>query len=217
MMVRSKIARLFNLRRGLSPSWLKFALLVLTDPTLSYLNYYIRNKHRLNIKDPRPHYAFHTLSWLETMFKENRIGKVFEWGAGNSTLYYARMGCKVVTVEHDRKWADMLLNCIEANKIANIQLMYCENKSEYINVPASVLTEADLIVVDGRFRVECALYIAELIRSGILKDKIILFDDAQRERYKPGIQALKRLSSDWEAFTGLIWVDLDHLTLVFVI
>lgn len=217
MKLKRKILRFFNLRRIFSFGWLRFTLLVLTDPLLDYLNYYIKGERKLNKKKPVPRYAFHTLSWLEKKIKQGDIKKVVEWGAGNSTLWYAKMGCKVVAIEDNKKWADVLLEIINENTVSSIQLMYCQNKFEYINVPEDILTDADLIVIDGRNRVECALYIARLIKKKIIKNKIILFDDAQRDKYKLGIEILKSIAHNWEAFTGPIGVDLDHLTLAFII
>src|ERR1700722_2721923 len=38
----------------------------------------------------------------------NKKHRVFEFGSGNSTYFYAKLAAKVVSVEHDRSWYNKL-------------------------------------------------------------------------------------------------------------
>lgn len=49
------------------------------------------------------------IDFLDTFISERRkmgfTTKVFEFGSGNSTLYFLSKGCFVTSVEHDANWA----------------------------------------------------------------------------------------------------------------
>ncbi len=47
------------------------------------------------------------LPYLVTDYiKQLKPRRVFEWGSGESTLFFVNLGAKVVSIEHDSKWYD---------------------------------------------------------------------------------------------------------------
>ncbi len=118
--------------------------------------------------------------------------RVFEWGCGNSTLFYAKFlkkeGRKFSwhSVDNDRKWYEQMK---DRNKMNNVFLYLKEflpfkqltiSACEYINFP-DTLGKFDVIIIDGRYRNRC-LKVAE---KHINKGGTIILHDAQREYYKP--------------------------------
>ena len=113
----------------------------------------------------------------------------FEFGSGGSTNLASYYKVKTFSVESDTEWHEKLKNSgIKANYItidlnvnnfgypgANTDL---NDWKKYIQ---SYKTEynADIILIDGRFRVACALDIF----SKIKKDTIILIHDYKRKQY----------------------------------
>lgn len=107
---------------------------------------------------------------------------VFEFGSGNSTIYYAARAKHVYTIEHDKDWHDRLKNTLPSNT----SLYYSELKEEYeqsIELPG---IKFDIIIVDGRRRNNC---IKEAVNY-IKKEGIIILDDSEREAYKEGVDFL---------------------------
>jgi len=107
----------------------------------------------------------------------NKKIKLFEFGSGNSTLYYAAKVASVTSVEHNAAWYEK----IEANIPANVQLFFCDLQpgGEYCRFALKQRSKYDIIVVDGRDRVNCCLN-----GLGALKENgIVVLDDSEREKY----------------------------------
>lgn len=115
----------------------------------------------------------------------NKSLSVFEWGSGNSTLFWSAHVKEVVSVEYDKKWHEKLLEVVPDN----VLMKYCELEydGEYCRLVLKEDREFDIILIDGRDRVRCALNAV----SKLKEDGIIIWDDSEREIYKPGIEFLK--------------------------
>lgn len=104
--------------------------------------------------------------------------KVFEFGSGNSTLYFLSRGCVVRSVEHDEDWS------IRVQQIANtfdyhdrLQLS-CDLRPYH----RSYTNESyDIVMISGRDRMLCMRHI---IQSGLANDAILVFDNSERAEYK---------------------------------
>lgn len=117
----------------------------------------------------------------------NKFKKYFEFGSGNSTLYTANKAtvAKVFSVENDRKWYRRILNT--CNKKITIQYTETDSglknfgrptkidKMKFQNYFGAYKTSYNchVIMIDGRFRVSCALDIIDKINENV----IVLFDD----------------------------------------
>lgn len=109
--------------------------------------------------------------------------RVFEWGAGASTVWLARRAGEVISVEHDAGW----LGKFEAQTrpFDNVRLMHRSiETSSYVDAIEECSDLFDLIVVDGRQRVACL----EKAKSRLAPNGAILFDDSGRSRYRSGIE-----------------------------
>ncbi|MES2417327.1 MAG: FkbM family methyltransferase [Bacteroidota bacterium] len=119
-----------------------------------------------------------TYSFID--FIKPRLNKelsVFEYGSGNSTLFYAKSVRRVVSVEHDEEWYHKLLT----QKVTNAEMIFCrlDMAGAYCKKAASLPEKFDIIIVDGRDRVNCC-------KQGIngLTDRgVIVLDDSEREAY----------------------------------
>lgn len=109
--------------------------------------------------------------------------RVFEYGAGASTIWLARHAANITSVEHHAEWHQRLTK--EVARFANIRLHHRELDGDaYIGAIEAADGPFDLIVVDGRRRIEClARAIPHLAPGGI-----ILLDDSGRGRYRHAIE-----------------------------
>lgn len=104
--------------------------------------------------------------------------KIFEYGSGNSTLFFASRVGSVTSAEHNEKW----YNEITRQMPSNVKLLLNTINTFYINSISNENTNYDLIFIDGIDRNEC---IVESIR--FLKDNgVIVLDDSEREEYQKG-------------------------------
>lgn len=112
---------------------------------------------------------------------------LFEWGSGASTLYFASRVRSVTSVEHDVGWHDRVSRGAPPN--ARVLFQACDTDGAYCRAIMLEPRRYDVIVVDGRDRVNCLVHgLTALSERGV-----ILLDDAQRERYAPALDHVRGL------------------------
>lgn len=135
---------------------------------------------------------YEPLPWLTYSFIdfiEERLRKdvdVFEFGSGNSTLFFAKRVKQVSSVEHNSEWYNKLKNKIPGN--SNLLLSKSDSSEDYISGLKQANKKFDLIIIDGIHRVDCCLS-----ASNYLTDEgVIILDDSERGQYKEGIEYLTK-------------------------
>lgn len=139
-----------------------------------------------------------TYSFID--FIKNRITKkhlVFEFGSGNSTLFYAQRAKQVVSVEHDKDWFDKIKNASPAN--AEMIFSELESNGSYSKMPLSTGKKYHIIIVDGRDRVNCC----KNALAALTNDGVLVLDDSEREFYQPAIKFLKKSGYKEVSFSGI--------------
>lgn len=107
---------------------------------------------------------------------------VFEWGAGNSTIWWSTHCASVTAVENNAAWVDE----VRPKLSKNARVLLCEEKDAYVNAIKGDVVY-DVIVVDGKHRNECALAcIPHLSEKGI-----IVYDNSDRSEYDSSISHLE--------------------------
>lgn len=134
-----------------------------------------------------PWISYPALRLLENVVKPGM--RVFEWGSGGSTVFFARKGCRVTSVESSEVWHGRLnagLNILTPEQRANIDLRFIRaHAQEYPQgldaYVASVLDGGpwDLILVDGWERVRCA----ETAQGTLVPDGILVFDNSDQPQF----------------------------------
>ncbi len=110
--------------------------------------------------------------------------EVFEFGSGNSTIWYANRVKSVISVEHDKSWYEYMLLRIPKN--VTLIFMELDYGGKYSKCIHNFEQNFDIIIIDGRDRVNC-------IKNSILKLKdrgVIILDDSERIEYNEGIKDL---------------------------
>ncbi len=120
--------------------------------------------------------------------------KVFEYGAGNSTLWWSKRAKYISSVENDevyyKKIKDLLKN---KNAICHLE----KKKKKYISMAANTF---DIFIIDGSYRKECLEHVVNL-KSGCSK-LMIIFDNSDRYPYSVSFiqQKLSWLQIDFHGF-----------------
>ncbi|MFW5803807.1 MAG: FkbM family methyltransferase [bacterium] len=147
---------------------------------------------------PIPWFSFSFNDFIETRL--NKTLKVFEYGSGNSTLYIAPKVNSIKSIEYDKNW----MNYLKKNAPHNSEIIYCSydnnNKNgEYCRIINSTNEKYDIIIIDGRDRVNCCKNsIHNLSPFGV-----IIFDDSHEAKYEPIFNFLKDQSFKHIDFSGL--------------
>lgn len=142
-------------------------------------------KMRLPVDKNNQPLAWLTYSFMD--FLENRLNKsikLFEFGSGNSTLYFSKYVHSVTSVENNKEWYEKF-----KEKPNNVTIYYkeIEYTNEYSRFTKTLDIKFDMIIIDGRNRVNCIKNsLDSLTETGVL-----ILDDSERVDYKTAIDFLK--------------------------
>lgn len=145
--------------------------------------------------NPLPWVTYSFIDFIKTRLNKNL--QVFEYGAGSSTLYYAKRVGKVVSVEHDENWYKKIVG----SKPENSEMIFTEliTDGAYAKKAAALNEKFDIIVVDGRDRVNCCRHsINALTEAGV-----IVLDDSERPAYGDARHLLKMAGFRELSFSGI--------------
>lgn len=100
---------------------------------------------------------------------------VFEWGAGQSTLFWSARAKKVVSVEADPEWYEMVKCSTSSN--CEVRLTPRELDS-YVGIIDEYQEEFDVISIDGPgdFRIACS----EVARKYLKRGGFVLLDNSDQ-------------------------------------
>ena len=170
----------------------------------------------------RPWTSQASISIFEALLKKDMTG--FEYGSGNSTVFFARHLGQFTSVEHHEQWFKIVKQKLEHLNIVNVDYHFIPPKpdttsnvsfKDFPSVPPDFkirndyqdyfsfitrfpINHFDFILIDGRARVECAMMAIPRLKPG----GIFVLDNSDRSRYEPIFRQLK----DWKMInttTGL--------------
>lgn len=180
---------------------------------------------RTPIEDGRPWLPYDAIKFLEAHL--SRDMRAFEYGVGGSTKFLLQRVACLISVEHDKVWAERIKGALRPwlatkwrlfvfppqptiapiSREAASESKYLSQKREYIGMDFTAYVKSidqypddyfDVILVDGRSRVACVTRAAAKIRKG----GYLILDDAERERYKEATSFLNSLHWTLRAFSG---------------
>lgn len=98
---------------------------------------------------PVPWYTYPTTEFLSHL--DLTEFSVFEYGSGNSTLWWAGRTKQVTSVEDDEAWHNRIKKKIHLN-LSNISYRLEKDPAKYFTMASN---EHDIVIVDGKHRREC--------------------------------------------------------------
>jgi len=105
---------------------------------------------------PLPWFTYPAIEYLAQLDLDG--ARVFEYGSGNSSLFWARRGALVWSVEHDSAWYEEM----SRHDASLQQLVLAESRDEYADALRSTPGNMDVVVIDGVFRMACAKVVTEV-------------------------------------------------------
>jgi predicted O-methyltransferase YrrM len=127
-----------------------------------------------------PWMTYPAIEFLQKTINKNH--RIFEFGCGASTIFFAKNAKEVVGLETDKRWLEIVKNNLSEKKLnAEIHLMEdgIENEN-YENFPNNFSEKFDFIIIDSIKRFRCAKNSIKFLKDG----GTIILDDSQRENYK---------------------------------
>jgi len=194
---------------------------------LRFFKYYRRWKKSLKnpdvLNNQIPWINFPAIDFLERYHRPDM--RVFEYGGGGSTLFWASRVKAVITVEHDEQWVIKLANKLQQLGITNAEVHHisAEPDSGFGRKRITSLTDCisddplhhgkhfkryvnkilefpdayfDIVVVDGRARPSCV----GIARLKVKPGGLLLLDNTERDYY---------LAEAWPLLRRQGWTRLD--------
>jgi predicted O-methyltransferase YrrM len=126
---------------------------------------------------------------------------VLEFGSGRSTQFYAKRVKKVYSREHHKEWFEIVTNQIK--NFANIDYKFYDNLGKYANTDDIEDNSLDLVIVDGRNRVNCLLNSISKLKMG----GVLVLDNAERYMIYPTLSPAKYIRDD----RNPKWIEVEEI------
>ncbi|WP_114952372.1 FkbM family methyltransferase [Sphingosinicella terrae] len=126
--------------------------------------------------DPIPWYTYPAIRFLEDRIPPTT--RLFEFGMGNSTLWWSRKAKQIITCEGDQGWFDR----IASQMPDNVEALLIPDSDSYVRAAVDRGGPFDIVVVDGRRRVRCCRNSLPVISQA----GVVIWDDFHRPYYHEG-------------------------------
>lgn len=128
--------------------------------------------------------------------------RYLEYGSGGSTRRFGRLASVAYSIEHDADWCRQMEPTLRGTPIRMVCVPVARAPAgsggwgsrtpfdaanyttfrDYVQAPGSLpLSTYDVVLIDGRARVACALYILRRLS----RSSVVILHDANRKRYAP--------------------------------
>jgi len=133
-----------------------------------------------------PWWTDSAISFIEGFLESFNQSKplIFEYGGGNSTIYFLQKNLRVITIEHDADWYEKLNKTAEIFVINNDNIDIRLSPRPYHKQIAAITDTVknhplSIVVVDGRDRVKCIRYSTAFLYYHNIPH-ILILDNAER-------------------------------------
>lgn len=125
---------------------------------------------------PIPWFPFPAIHFLQERLPLH--ARLFEYGSGHSTLWFAERVATVISVESDPRWASY----VQMHSPGNVKIILATTEDSYIQAIAIAGGEVDLVVVDGLkgLRYQCGRAALDYLAP----DGVLLWDNADWPDYQ---------------------------------
>lgn len=143
---------------------------------------------------PIPWITYPCLTFLEDRVRKDFV--VFEYGSGNSTLWWALRSNRVISCEHDPDWYAQVLPRVPQNvELKHIALEYGGAYSSQIKQYTKMF---DVIFIDGRDRVNCVRNSLDALKPG----GVLILDNSERPEYEQALELMQAMAFKRLDFVG---------------
>jgi hypothetical protein len=143
--------------------------------------------------------------------------RVFEYGSGGSTLFWLKLGCRCVSIEHDPEWFEAVRRRVPPASELDYRLVAPEmasapRETDLADPEAYVSSDSryhgctfrnyvaqidsfpdesfDMIVIDGRARPSCVVHAKPKVRAG----GFVVLDNGDEKHYAAAPQLLQEFT-----------------------
>jgi hypothetical protein len=149
---------------------------------------------------PLPWLTYPAISFLQKRLEGKAAGlSVFEYGSGNSTLWWSKQVQRVVSCEHDPQWSAYFRSQLPPN----VEYIHRDRNAGYAQTIKEVDGPFDVVVIDGVERNACAEHLTEALSTALSQGGIVVWDNSDWQKHQPGMDRIRNLGFREVEFSGL--------------
>ena len=118
-------------------------------------------------KQPFPWYTYPAIEYIKQLDFSDK--EVFEYGSGNSTIFWSKLAKKVVSIENRKEWYEIISSKVGKNAEVKLIMDDASYIQEILNYESF-----DVILIDGFHRIDCAKAAINKLKYG----GIIILDNS---------------------------------------
>ena len=152
-------------------------------------------KHGMSVDkngQPIPWFSYPAIEYLNQLNLSDKT--VFEYGSGNSSLYWAKVARQVISLEDNEKWYQI----IKKSQPENLNLKLIVNPEEFIS-EIKKYDKFDIIIIDSE-KIETRFGAADIAPNYLKEGGFIILDNA--DWYHDAAQLLREQKLIEVDFTG---------------
>lgn len=115
-----------------------------------------------------PWYTYPAIEYIKQMDFSDK--SVFEFGSGNSTIFWAKRCKKAVSIEDNKDWYEKVTPSLPSN----VEYKLVPEKADYVKSISKFAEGFDIIIIDGNHRFDCTVEALKKLNS----DGIIILDNS---------------------------------------
>jgi predicted O-methyltransferase YrrM len=142
--------------------------------------------------NPIPWFNYSFLYFIEPRLKKEF--SVFEYGCGNSSLWFAARVKSILSIEHNKTWFETISQSLPSNA-----KVYFKEESDYAKSINEFATFFDIIIIDGIDRNNCIVFAMNKLKE----DGVVIFDNLERDDYKDAINNVLKSGYKLIEFKGI--------------
>jgi hypothetical protein len=160
--------------------------------------------------EPLPWYTYPCIEFLK--FRNYANKTILEFGAGQSTMWWAQRASRVISLEADKLWLQKLQLEVPSN--VDLYLIPDSDSSSCVNAVNAILSKSsiakfDVVIIDGVWR----WHMIEIASQVVTEDGMIICDNAEGYGFCEGFRHRGFRRVDF--FGNAPGVVLQHCTSIF--
>lgn len=169
------------LRRKLNLGWLLLCFHPNSVVVIEGWNYSFRTNQSVDRKGlPVPWCTYPFIYFIRSRL--NKDLRIFEYGCGNSTIFYAHHVREIIAVENDNMWAQQVMQRLPVNG----KIIFHQQERDYV-AAVSNYGLFDIVIIDGLIdRLACTEFAVKALTTG----GVIILDNSNWVEFAPCVHFL---------------------------
>ncbi len=161
--------------------WLPSVKSAVFYPFIMFKYFHQKVTKRYVVKSPKPFIVVDAVDYIEKFIGEvGNACKVLEVGAGNSSLWFLKKGCSVLSFEHNAVWADDIVKHardFSPDIDSKFKIEVCQG-FEALKKMSDISEKFDIVLIDSMNEFTSRFEVIKLLKSRVSANGILILDNS---------------------------------------